>query len=484
MGFDISIDKQRFHTESSSKKMGWGGMIFIMLFFLVFILGQGLVTGSSAAATKGESPISAQMHAVTFEGNRARASFTIPGVPGCPSVGLGDNYREIARLANSPDSAITIIRHKTEGYVLYQPGASIMTMFFGLFTMVLATIFSSLMSPIKVRKWRMLFPAFLLALLWGCRLYFGTFQPLFIVQAVPLVIGWLILSRTSDRKVACSRTATVYSARYALVLFAVGLVFGSVGIGLQLWMLDSVRTQISFLHDSRQAPVRVHLSKTETSSRGGRRGGSSSTSYLLVSYANTDGSRHYTVVSDGDTGGLFKKEVRELSKRNFSCLYRQHGEVTGTVSASDPDMVYLCPVSLKDTCLARERLKDFGMMHFLRLFSTPFFLFGLFLIGGAIVPRFLRREGISGNNAAHPHVTYRVLQWVVFPGAALCALYQILVIRGLLTAEMEFPLLTGVTVVAAPVVALIALLVSLKKVKKTGSICNRTPVDSVGGGIK
>lgn len=471
MGFHIHIGRttNRFGSvdEQSEKKMGWGGMIFVVLFFLVFTSIQGSVMGSSAAATKGETPVLAQVHGVKFEGNTAYAAVSVPGITGRPAVDLGDNYQEIADLANMPNAEMTVIRHKEKGFVPYQADSAIMMTVFGFFTMLMATIFSALMSPIKVRKWRMIFPTFLVALLWGYYLYHGTFQPLFLAQALPVIIGWLILSRSPREKGSRLEAHPIYSPKYTFFLLLFGLVFGGVAFGLQTWMLNAVRSQITFLSDCRQTPVRAHLSKKETSS-GGRRGGSSTTYYLLVSYAKEDGSRHYTVVTDGDTGGLFKKEVRDWSKNNFRRLYRYHNEVMGTVSASQPDKVYLCPVTQKDTCLTQERLKDFGIMHFLRLFATPFLLVGLFCIGGAIVPGFLKRERVSKENNTLPQVTLRIIQWVMFPVSTLFALYQILSIQSLLTAEMNFPLVTGLTIAAAPVVALIALFVSLKHVKKTG----------------
>lgn len=469
MGFRIHIGRtNRFGPVDgqTGKKMGWGGMIFVVLFFLAFTLIQGVVMGSSAAATKGETPVLAQVHAVKFEGNTAYAAVSVPGITGRPAVDLGDTYQEIADLANTPNAGMMVIRHKEKGFVPYQAGGTIMMTLFGLFTLLMATIFSSLMSPIKVRKWRMIFPTFLLALLWGCHLHNGIFQPLFLVQAVPVVIGWLILSHSPREKGRSTETASIYSLKYTLITLIAGLVFGGVGFGLQAWMLNSVRSQIAFLSDCRQTPIRAHLSKSETSS--GSRGGSSTTYYLLISYAKEDGSRHYTVVTDGETGGLFKKEVRDWSENNFRRLYRHHDEVLGTVSVSHPDKVYLCPVTQKDTWLTQERLKDFGILHFLRLFATPFFLVGLFCIGGAIVPGFLKRERVSKENNTLPQVTCRIIQWVMLPVATLFALYQLLSIQRLLTAEMSFPFVTALTIAAAPVVALIALFISLKHVKKTG----------------
>lgn len=463
---NIHFPRCRISFKSEKEKGdSLAGFLFTVVLSAIMGIGLCVTLGSEQAAIQGAHPQTAHVQAVTFEKNEAIAHLQIPSVPTPQRLSLHNNIADILPLVNQQQATLTVIQKNDGSWRIFTEHFALFPTFFGTLLLTIETIFAANFTRIKRRKLRMVYPFILVAIMWAIWCYYGAFHWFFIAYLLPPLIGWHVLSKMDqpqkEKPVQMRSTATRASR---VILLAVGLVFGSVGFGLQWWMLTTTQRTMDHLQARETVLLTPHLSRRSQS--GGGRGSSDTTYDVLVSYTRADKTRHYVELSESN-GELLSREQRSAIESNFWRLYNGH-PVIGSVSKNDPDHLYASCPTQEDFLLANERWNDIGLFHGLRLFALPFYFIGLYFVGVFFLLLLLPKGKcpFSDTSTPLPQCTHLLFKYFMLPATLAFSLYQWLTVYG--NIGDTFPIYSFIILLLPVIAALIGIFKTHAKMKKTG----------------
>lgn len=413
--YTVGLNKKQ--KSINGKRFTLGHACVFFLFLTVMVFTAAYATSHLIQTYQFAEPIVAKVTQVTFSHRKATALVSIPSIPSVQPVDITDApYEEIVEWANH-QGCIEVFLNDQNVWQPYEPHTPLGALFIGLFLITFSTLFSSFIPLFKQRIFRLFFAAIHLGIFWTIHLLNGTFQWFFIIQILPIMIAWFILNRLNV-SAECS-TGGCYSRSYPpyawggrIIMLIVGLVFCGVGGALQYFVLDSGRASIERLQARREVTLTPHLTKT-TSSDSGRN--SSTTTHLLVSYLQEDGTPYYVYLNSDEEAHLTEaqEKIRHMRFRRLC----NGSAVLGSVSCSDPTTVYPCTPTLKDSAVLNETFTNFFSTHFPLLLSVPFLIFGLLMLSMVGFELLSPRHKLVYNAKRDwmPQIWYRAILWVLFP---------------------------------------------------------------------
>lgn len=419
--YTVGINQKQKTVNGKRFTLGHACVFFLFLTIMVFT--SAYATSQLIRTYQAAEPLVAEVTKVSFSQKQATALVALPNRTSVQPVDITDApYEEIVDWANHQGS-IEVFLNDQNVWQPYKPHMPLGALFSGLFLITFSTLFSSFIPLFKRRVFRLSFAAIHLGIFWMIHLLYGTFQWFFFIQILPIVIAWFILNRLNVSSEfstggSYSRSYPPYALGGRIIPLIVGLVFCSVGGVLQYFVLDTERTSIEHLQARREVTLTPHLTRT-TSSDSGRN--SSTTTELLVSYLQEDGTPYYAYLNSDEKAHLTEaqEKIRHMRFRRLC----NGSAVLGSVSCSDPNSVYPCTPTLKDSAVLNETFTNFFSARFPLLLSIPFLIFGLLMLSMVGFELLSPRHKLVYNAKRDwmPQIWCRATLWVLFPATLTIA---------------------------------------------------------------
>lgn len=452
-----------------------GANAFVISITLILAIGFSLATASTEAKIADASPINVSVHHVSFNANKATLHFKLPMSDKLEHLSLEDtSFETIADLANKTITTLPVIQQHDGAWRHYTSYAFLISLGSGLFLTILSTLFASQFTLFHKASLRMLYPLFLVLIMWGIHLAYGSFHWTFLLYPLPPIIGWKILQPRKRVKHTFSVPPSLsWKARFAIIF--IGLLFLFFGISAQWWCLTSAQTTYNTLFSRKDTILTPHLSKTSILKR---KHGVSSRSHVLVSYKDESQTPHF-VALDESIGNMLNANLRKIAQQNFQALYNGYS-VKGSVATNNPNNVYPCSPTLADTLLSNERIRDMNIFHGIRLFSLPFYFLGLTLLSVPLtlllIPK--RFQAFHNINKPMPQIYVVAFTLIVLPITLAFSLYQWLNTYQKLA--YTTPWYTFAILLLPVLATLVALISALRQMKHTGIYRLKTKQTTTG----
>lgn len=416
--------------QSIREKMGIAFRTALLCLFLTILsVVPAFIFTFKLLETKGQTPITCEVQAVTFKQGEAFATVITPAAPP-QTIDVTDlHYSEIVASANGQNT-LSIIQSVSGTWQLHHPQLPYAFLVMGIIVQIVAILFSCTSFHLISRcSWRLCFPLALLILMWGIPLYWDAFHWILCFLALPLGVTWGILRRldTARSQRPQAKTITPFTWQGILIALVVGSAFTATGFFLQYYPLRvAINTQTA-LNTCQPITLTPHLAKTTHSN--GPHSSHTTTHSILASYPLQNGHPQYVELTTGSNtftdAPFLSPQLRALTQQRFRRLYNQR-PVTASISPLT-NTIFLCEPKPEDHLLHHETLASLHLSHFIRLLSIPFWIFGLICLGGQtlllLTPKH-RRAPLTHQNALSAQGIALTLKWIVLPTTCIFSLWQ------------------------------------------------------------